>query len=292
VAQTGNRLMFRRIILILGILLLTGVSIVPAIDAYNKSRNSQTNNPNNNNQQLSAAEQIAKLKDEVKVSERILQRKPDDEAALVDLLKAHLQLYRLKQGDIKDIIQTLEKLVKLKPDNTKYAVLLAQVKQETGDNEGAAQTLRAVLETKPGDMAALQAMVALQMNQKRPEAAIGLLQDALAKAAQANKIQPGSIDTIAIQVLIGNIHANQKRYGKAFELYEQAIKSAPNDYRPIWAKALVLKEQGKTEEAKPLFAKALEKAPAKYKDEINKTATETTTPSPAPTPTPTESPTP
>ncbi len=202
------------------------------------------------------------------------------------MLQARLQLLALKQGEIKDVIPPLEKLAKLNPDQTKYAVLLAQAKQQMGDVEGAAQTLRTVLETKPGDMDALQSMVALQMSQKRPEAAIGLLQEALAKAPQANKIQPGSVDTMALQVLIGNIHASQKRYGKAFEIYDKAIKSDPKDFRPVWAKALVLKEQGKIDEAKPLFANAAALAPAQYKDEINKTATETPTPTPTSTPTP------
>jgi tetratricopeptide (TPR) repeat protein len=287
VAKSGNRLIVR-VILVLGILVFVAVSVAPIIAAFNESgtKSANTNNSKGNGQ--APVDPKTKLSDEVRGYELVLQREPENQTALKALLQARLQLLALKQGEIKDVIPPLEKLAKLNPDQSKYSVLLAQAKQQMGDPEGAAQTLRSVLETRPGDMEALQAMVALQMNQKRPEAAIGLLQEALTKAPQANKIQPGSVDTIAIQVLVGNIHANQKRYGKAFEIYEQAIKSDPKDFRPVWAKALVLKDQGKIDEAKPLFANAAALAPAEYKDEINKTATETA----SPTPTPTASPTP
>ncbi|BAZ12306.1 TPR repeat-containing protein [Calothrix sp. NIES-4071] len=288
-SQSANRLIVR-VILVLGVLLFAGISIAPIIGAFNESRSSQSSNASNNKGAAPAVDQKTKLQDEVRGYELVLQREPENQTALKALLQARLQLLALGQGEIKDVIQPLEKLASLNPDQTKYAVLLAQAKQQMGDNEGAAQTLRAVLETKPGDMDALQSMVALQMSQKRPEAAIGLLQEALDKAPQANKIQPNSVDTMAIRVLMGNIHASQKRYGKAFEIYEQAIKSDSKDFRPIWAKALVLKEQGKIDEAKPLFAKAAALAPAQYKDEINKTATQT--PAPTATATPTASPTP
>jgi tetratricopeptide (TPR) repeat protein len=289
VTQSGNRLIVR-IILALAVLAFVGVSIAPIIGSFNESGSREANTATNDKGAAPTADQKSKLQDEVRGYELVLQREPENQTALKGLLQARLQLLAQKQGEIKDVIQPLEKLAKLNPDQTKYAVLLAQAKQQMGDPEGAAQTLRAVLETKPGDMDALQSMVELQMSQKRPEAAIGLLQEALNKAPQANKIQPGSVDTMAIQVLIGNIHASLKRYGKAFEIYEQAIKNDPKDFRPVLAKALVLKEQGKIDEAKPLFANAAALAPAQYKDEINRTAT--ATPTAIPTPTPTTTPTP
>jgi len=44
----------------------------------------------------------------------------------------------------------------------------------------------------------------------------------------------------------------------------------------------VLKEQGKTDEAKTLFDKATELAPPNYKDQINQLASEAPKPSPSP----------
>ncbi|BAZ41178.1 TPR repeat-containing protein [Calothrix sp. NIES-4101] len=296
-SESGNRWIVR-VILVLAALLLVGVSAAPIImqALSNNTGRSVTNNPNSSGGRDSSNpnEIKAKLEDEVRGYEQVLQKDSDNQNILKGLVKARLNLLALKRNetklvadDFKPVLEPLERLVKLNPQDTEQAVLLAQLKESIGDREGAAQNLRTVLETRPGDTKAIQAMVSLLMNQKRPEAAIGLLEDTLAKAPQANKIEPGSVDTIDVQVLLGNIHANQKRYGKAFELYEKASKTDPKDFRPILAKALVLKEQGKIDEAKPLFANAAALAPARYKDEINKAATEVVT---APTPTVTPSP--
>lgn len=268
-----------KVLLVFSILAFMAVSALPMITNFMESSadggSAQANGK-------AADDAIAKLKDEARGYELVLQREPDNENVLKGLLEARLRLLSLNQGSVNDVIMPLERLVKVNPNQVKYAVLLAQAKEKIGDREEAAKILRTVLETKPGDMDALQSMVTLQLNQQRPEAAIGILQDTLGKAPQANKIQPGSIDTVGVQVLLGNVHASQKRYEKAFEIYDQAAKDDPKDFRPLWAKALVLKEQGKIEEAKPLFSNAAALAPAQFKDEINKTAT--STPSPTATP--------
>ena len=282
-SQASNRWIVK-VILVLAVVGFVAVSMVPIIAAFNDAEPSPRDLAAKGNSPT--VDPKSKLQDEVRGYELVLQREPENQAALKGLLQSRLQLLSLGQGDVKGVIEPLEKLVKLNPEETRYAVLLAQAKQQTGDKEGAATAYRTVLTTKPGDLQALQGMVALLLQQKRPEAAIGLLQDTLAKAPQANKIEAGSVDTIAVQVLLGNIHASQKRFSEALSVYDKSIKSDPQDFRPVLAKAIVLKEQGKTDEAKPLFDKAASLAPAQYKDEINKQATA------APIPTPTVSATP
>jgi len=250
------------------------------IAAFNDSQQSGNTASSTGN---SASEQKSKLEDTVRGYELVLQREPENQTALRGLLETRLQLLRLGQGDIKGVITPLEKLSKLNPEETRYAVLLAQAKQQTGDKEGAAQAYRTVLETKPGDLPALQGMVTLLLEQKRPEAAIGLLQESLDKAKKVNKIEPGGVDTTAVQVLLGNVYAKEKRYAQALSTYDKIIKNDSKDFRPVLAKAMVLKDQGKTEEAKPLFDKAASLAPARYKDEINRqkqASTVSSTPNP------------
>ena len=138
-------------------------------------------------------------------------------------------------------------------------------------------------------------MVNLQLSEKRPEAAIGLLQESLAAATQANTIQPGSVDVVAVQVLLGSVYAFQKNDDKAISTYDEAIKKDAQDFRPVLAKAMLLKQQGKLDEAKPLFDSATALAPAQYKDEINKAGavsepTPTSSPTQSPTPSPTATP--
>ncbi|RCJ22015.1 Tfp pilus assembly protein PilF [Nostoc minutum NIES-26] len=282
-SQPRNRWIVQ-IILALAILAFVGVSVVPIIGAFNNTPSTNQNNGSTRGS-LASSDQKSKLEDEVRGYELVLQREPENQTALKGLLQARLQLLSLKQGDIQGVIEPLEKLAKLNPEKTEYGVLLAQAKQQIGDKEGAAQAYRSILDTKPGDLNALQGMVALLVNQQRPEAAIGLLQDTLKNAAQANTIQPGSIDTVAVQVLLGNVHASQKRYAQANSVFDQAIKKAPKDFRPVLAKAMLLKQQGKVTEAKPLFDNAVALAPAKYKDEINKAAA-SPTPIPAASPAP------
>ncbi|MBE9052795.1 tetratricopeptide repeat protein [Nostocales cyanobacterium LEGE 11386] len=280
-SQPRNRWIVR-IILALAVLAFVGVSVIPIIGALNNTSPSNQEAASTRSG-VPSSDQKSKLEDEVRGYELVLQREPENQTALKGLLQARLQLLSLKQGNINGVIEPLEKLAKLNPEQSEYGVLLAQAKQQIGDNEGAAQAYRSILDTKPGDLKALQGMVALLLNQQRPEAAIGLLQETLSNAAQINTIQPGSVDTVAVQVLLGTVHASQKRYPQATSVYDQAIQKDPKDFRPVLAKAMLLKEQGKVTEAKPLFDSALALAPAQYKDEINKAAA-SPTPSPAASP--------
>lgn len=284
-SQSRNRWMVNAVLL-LAVLAFVGVSMIPLIAAFNDTQPS-TQESGSNRSSLASSDQKSKLEDAARGYEQVLQREPDNETALRGLIESRLQLIRLGGSDIKEVIEPLERLAKLKPEQTRYAVLLAQAKQQIGDREGAAQAYRSVLENKPGDLDALQGMVALLLDQKRPEAAIGLLQDTLNTAAQANKIQPGSVDTVAVQVLLGTVYDSQKKYAQALNVYDRAIKNDLQDFRPVLAKAMLLKEQGKTEEAKLLFTKAATLAPAQYKDEINKQATASSSPAPSPTASPT-----
>jgi tetratricopeptide (TPR) repeat protein len=290
VSQPRNRWIVQ-IVLAVAILAFVGVSVIPIIGAFNNTPPSSQNTASTRGS-LPSADQKSKLEDEARGYEQVLQREPENQTALKGLLQARLQLLsqkeksEVKPADIQVVIEPLEKLAKLNPEQSEYSVLLAQAKQQIGDREGAAQAYRSILETKPGDLKALQGMVALLISQQRPEAAIGLLQETLSKAAQANTIQPGSIDTVAVQVLLGSVHASQKRYAQASSIYDQAIKKDPKDFRPVVAKAMLLKQQGKDAEAKPLFDSAVALAPAQYKDGIKKAATASPLPNPAASPAP------
>lgn len=287
--KQGNR-WFVKAVLLLAVVAFVGVSVVPLITAFNDTQRLNQNATNPKVGSSPVSDEKSKAEDEVRGYELVLRREPENQAALKGLLQARLQLLsqkgkgEIQPADIQAVIEPLEKLVKLNPEQTKYAVLLAQAKQQIGDKEGAAQAYRAVLATKPGDIQALQGMVTLLLASGRPEAAIGLLQDTLTTSTQANKIQPGSVEAIAVQVLLGNVYASQKRYNQALSVYDQAIKSDNKDFRPVLAKALLLKEQGKTDEAKPLFDKAATLAPAQYKDQINQQATVPATPAASPKP--------
>lgn len=257
-------------VLILGLVAFVGIGLAPIItpivngvmgSAQTTGSNTAatpTTTPNSQQGDLEA---------QARGYELVVQREPDNETALRGLLET-----RLKLQDIPGAIAALEKLVALNPERTDYAVLLAQGKQQIGDRDGASTVYRSILETQPGNINALQGYVNLLLIESRPEAAIGLLEDTLKTAPQANQIQPGSIDVVSVQVILGQVYADQQRYEEAIAVYDEAMKSEPEDFRPIYAKAIVWQNQGKLAEAKPLFETAAQLAPPQYRDQIQQQA--------------------
>ncbi|MEG3845571.1 tetratricopeptide repeat protein [Microcoleus sp. herbarium19] len=267
---------------VLSLIAFLGFSLVPILDSILKASQVQSRStPTPTQTAQSADKQSELLQAQAKGYELVLQREPDNVTALRGLLQVRLELIGQGVGSIKDAIVPLSKLAALNPETTEYGILLAQAKERTNDREGAAQAYRSILASKPGEIKALQGLVNLLLVQQRPEAAIGLLQDTLKAAPGANLAKPGSIDTTSVQLILGQVYAVGKRYDEAIAIYDEAAKNNPKDFRPILAHAIVLKEQGKTDEAKTLFDKATELAPPNYKDQINQLASGTPSPSPA-----------
>jgi tetratricopeptide (TPR) repeat protein len=266
VTETRKNRWLLNLVLIVATLGLLGVTMLPLVTSAIGS-NSQANKPNPNPSQA-ATPQKSDIEAQARGYEEVLKREPENSTALRGLVEA-----RLKLNDIKGVVDPLEKLAKLNPNMTEYGVLLAQAKQQLNDPEGAAQAYRTILQAKQGDLNALAGLSDLLIKQQRPEAAIGLLQDTLKQAPTANKTQPNSVDTTAVQVLLGKVFASQKRFDEALNTFDEATKTNANDFQPVLYKALVLKEQGKTDEAKPLFDKAASLAPAQFKDQITRLST-------------------
>lgn len=274
------------VVMVLGLIAFVGIGVAPIVNGVLETTQTKTETTTAPTQTTTNPQQ-ADLEAQARGYELVLQKEPDNETALRGLLET-----RLKLRDLPGAIAALEQLVKLKPEDTNYAILLAQAKQQTGDPEGAAQVYRSILNSQPGNINALQGLVNLLLDRDRPESAIGLLEDTLKTAPQANQIQPGSVDVVSVQVILGQVYAEGQRYEEALAVYDEAIEADPEDFRPIYAKAIVLQRQGKTQEAKPLFDTAAQLAPAQYRDQIKEQAAQAP-PVPSPQNTPnTESPSP
>ena len=206
-------------------------------------------------------EQQAKLEAEANGYQKVLEREPNNNTALKGLLEI-----RLEQKDLEGAIQPLESLAQLNPEQTEYTILLAQAKQQIEDFEGAATAYRSILATHPANIQALSGITNLFLNQNLPERAISLLKDTIAQVQQ-DKTETSKINSV--QILLGEVYAEQDRYPEAIEVYEQAAAADEQDFRPILAKALVLHKQGQDGEAKPLLKSAYSLAPSQFKDQIN-----------------------
>lgn len=255
------------IILILAVLAFVGFSVIPIFSAWveNRQMSGATESPYANGVNSESAQ--AEFQAQVTGYKAVLEREPNNETALLGLLQAQLQL-----NDIEGAVEPLETLAELNPEEARYAVLLGQARQQLGDQDGAAQSYRNVLSTQPGNMDALRGLVALLVQESRPEAAIGLLQNTLKEASDVNQIQANSVDVTAVQLLLGEVYVELDRDSDAEAIYDEAIKNSASDFRPLLSKALLLQDQGKADEASGLFTSAESLAPPQYKDEIKRLA--------------------
>ncbi len=254
------------IIIVSGIaaIALIGVPLAASLSGLSQSTPQAASSPSAT---ASPAESQKQLEETARGYQAVLQREPTNQTALRGLVDV-----RIQQRDIKGAIAPLEKLAELNPTEADYGILLAQAKQQNQDREGAAEAYRKILAAQPGNPKALNGLVALLLEQQRPEAAVGVLQDGLKTAEEANKIKPDSVDVTAVQMLLGQVYATQSRFDEAIAIFDKAIERDRQDYRPIVGKALVLQDQGKDAEAKPLFVSAEALAPAQFKDRIKQLA--------------------
>lgn len=269
------------VVLVLAVLAFVGISTIPLLRSVVQSNSQPSAVATPNAQPSLSAEQQEQLEEQAKGYELVLQREPDNQTALRGLLEAKLRL-----GDVEGAIAPLETLAKLNPDQPEFGVLLAQAREQTGDREGAAQAYRQILASQPGDINALKGLAALYIQQNRPEAAIGLLQETIKNSSQQNQTQPGRVDVSSVKLLLGEVYLSQQRFTEALTIYDELIEENPQDFRPVLAKALILRQQGKTEEAKPLFTTAVSLAPQEYKDQVKQLATLSEQPTPEPTTSP------
>lgn len=126
-----------------------------------------------------------------------------------------------------------------------------------------AQEYELVLKQEPDNQAALKGLVEARIRQRDFPGAIAPLEKLIA-------LNPNEG---LYHLVLGQVYAAQKDSDRANAAFERAIQIDQKDYRPVLGKALLLKEQGAAEQAKPLFEQAAALAPTPAeKDQINKLA--------------------
>jgi tetratricopeptide (TPR) repeat protein len=249
------------LVVAVSLLALTGFSLFPLVNLVLDGGAAVATQSNS----LSAA-QTSQIQAQAQGYAQVLQKEPENQVALKGLLDARLQL-----GDIKGSLLPLEKIAALNPQTPDYTVLLAQTKQYLGDREGATASYRTVLTVQPQNINALQGLVSLLIDAKRPEAAMGAVQSALKTAAPTT-------DTTPIKLLQAQVYLTQQRNADALGIYDSLIEASKEDFRPVLAKALVFKQMGNLTESQSLLTAAVDLAPAEYKDQIKQLAQATLPP--------------
>lgn len=254
---------FVLILLTLSVLAFLSISIIPLVSGLLNQSPSTTSQSSPGAVAPSGETQL--LEEQERGYQSVVEREPNNETALRGLFETRAQLIQLGVRTPKDLIDPLEKLKKSNPEQTDFAILLAQTYQQSGDREAAAKTYREVLENSPANPNALQGLVSLFLKENQPASAESLLQNTLA----SNQSNPSAdFDKISVELLLGDVYTAQKSYDKALNLYDRLLGETPDDYRPTFGKALALRAQGKNDEAQRWFTKASELAPAQFKDQI------------------------
>ncbi|MBE9063881.1 lipopolysaccharide assembly protein LapB [cf. Phormidesmis sp. LEGE 11477] len=265
--------------LVRGVLIAAVAAFVAVPILFGINGRASSSNSSHSASTQPTVDETAQLQGEIEGYTAVLGREPDNQTALSGIIYAKSRL-----GDLQGTVEPLERLVALNPGEPRYAVLLAQTKQQLNDLEGAAQVYRSVLTQSPGNVPALEGLVALLLSQGRTEGAVGLLKDTLNTADQNNEISPGSVDKLSVKLLLGQVYVEEGNFDQALSIYDETIADAqaasPSqpDFRPTLAKGLVLKEQGKDEEAQVLFDQAIALAPTQYKDGVRELVSEKSAP--------------
>jgi tetratricopeptide (TPR) repeat protein len=249
------------LVVAVSLLALTGLSLFPILTVGLDGGAAVATEPNS----LSTT-QINQIQAQAQGYTQVLQREPENQVALKGLLDARLQL-----GDIKGSLLPLEKIAALNPQVADYTVLLAQTKQYLGDRVGATASYRTVLTIQPQNINALQGLVSLLLEAKRPEAAMGAVQAAL-------KTNVVGADATPLKLLLAQVYLTQQRNADALGIYDALMEVNKSDFRPVLAKALVFKQMGNLSDAQTLMTAAVDLAPAEYKDQIKQLAQATQPP--------------
>lgn len=252
------------IVLIVITLSFLGVSIAPLIGGIFLAQNP---NPSPTATLNPEEQRIARLNEDRRGYEAVLKKEPKNQTALIELVNILIKL-----DDLKGALEPLQTLADSYPDQPQYRFTLAGVHLKLGDRAKSKAELRTILTTRPGYLEALERLIQLELEDKRPEAAIGTIRQVLDSASTANKIQPNSVDVATVQWLLGEVYRQSQRYDEALAAFEEGIKTDDKNFRSFVGKAQVKRAQGKEAEAKALFAKALELAPSSVKDRINEIA--------------------
>ncbi len=204
-------------------------------------------------------DKVTELQNQALTAEKTLLTQPEDRIALETVVKAKLQL-----NDLKGSVSAIERLATLNPQVPQYTVLLAQTQQYLGDRETAIASYRKVLNDQPQNIQALQGLVSLLVDGKKPEAAIGDVQ----KAINAQVASGTATDVAPLKLLLAQIYVSQQRQADALPIYDELMQANSQDFRPVLARGIVFKQLGNMNEAQSLFSRAVELAPAQYKDQI------------------------
>lgn len=162
----------------------------------------------------------------------------------------------------------LEALADRQPERWSLRLLLADLRREQGDRQGAERELRQLLALHPDRIEALQLLALLQFETGRGSQAQHNVKTALARA-QKPKLQP---QALPLGLLLANLQQKQGQRGQAETTLMELATAFPRDPRPLLARALLQQEAGQTAAAQTTLAQARELSGPALKPQLDQLA--------------------
>lgn len=177
----------------------------------------------------------ADLAREVSSLRRRLERRQATPAQQQRLLELLVVLDRQQEA-----IALLEPLADREPDRWSLRLMLAELRRNRGDRQGAERELRMILNRRSDQLEALQLMTLLQLEQGR-----GSVAEAQVRAAYRKALgPPQQPHAMGLGLLLAELQQKRGQNTPAMATYRQLAEAFPDDQRPLLGLTLLRHELG------------------------------------------------
>ena len=162
------------------------------------------------------------------------------------------QATRSSQGTTDRTIETSQTTLQTRltqhPNDLPLALLIADLKRQAGDLEGALRDLDQLLQLHPNHVDLLQLRVLVDLQQEDTEKTRALLSQRFQEAPRGERMDLG--------LLLADLNRLTNQRDQAADLYRALAQESPSSPRPLIALAMLRREQGRVFDVQELLLDA------------------------------------
>lgn len=162
----------------------------------------------------------------------------------------------------------LEPLADQQPQRWGLRLLLAELRRDLGDRNGASRELRQLLNQRPDQIEALQLLTLLQLELGQGNEARQRLQTSFDRLSKP----PAKPEALGVGLLLAELIDKQGSPGQAEAVLVKLATAFPADQRPLLARALLLQQRGNLKQAQALLAQARNLKPGQADPRLDQVA--------------------
>lgn len=168
-----------------------------------------------------------------------------------------------------EAIPMLERLADQDPQRWQLRLLLAELRRDQNDRQGAERELRQLLHARPDQIEGLQLMALIQLETGRAVEAQNQVEAALKRASEPNL----KAEALPIGLLLAQVLQRSGQVTKADAQLQMLASRFKDDPRPLLARALLQQERGDPASAQQTLAEARSRQSAvRLQEQIDRVA--------------------